>query len=957
MVKVNYRMRLMSAALTLVMVISCFFTMSFGVSATGEKDEVNTNDNLSVTNSLKYHDYSEKYKDAEKPLKTVGINPTENYKAEKDAKVKVGEHAGKNALIWSSNNGEITWDFEIEEEGKYAVRLTYFSLNPSAMDVQFELKLDGKLPFFEAGQIIIPKCFTSETEIVKDERGNDIRPKQVSYEDWVTSSICDNSGVLDTPFEFYLSKGKHSLTIEGAIANIAIEKIEFFNSAELPSYEEYSKGISAVKSDYNKVYEAEAPLYQSSSVLYPMYDRTSVDTSPSDPVKLRYNTIGQSNFATHGQYIVWTVEVPEDGYYYLGARIRQNLNSGTNSYRRLYVNGEVPFKEAEQIKFVFNNKWQDYVFGGENPWLIKLNKGENQLKLEVVSGDMTEVIYDLQELVTKANALYREIIMITGTSPDTYRDYHIDKEIAGFNKTVKELSAEAKAIFDKAIKLGNTKSGNFSAITKLKMLLDRFLEVPSEIPDSIGTLNSYCSGISSLMLTVKNQPLELDTITVSARPDNLSKKGKGFFGNLSFQTRAFLGSFVEDYSSIGTAEAGAESQIEVWINLGREQANVLKSMADSLFTTKTKIGVNISLVQQSLIQATLSGMSPDVVLFVAEGDPINLAMRGGLMPVSKFDTFSEVTKRFQKYSMDAYYYNGEYYAIPITETFPMMFYRTDIFENLELTPPNSWDELYKIIRVLQHNNLSVGIPNADSSNVMSVDTGIYATLMYQNGETFYADDLKTTNLDSDVGIKMFDMWTEFYKDYGLPHQFDFFNRFRSGDMPIGLSAYTLYGKLKQAAPEIDGLWEMMPIPGTIGEDGKINRAVCASSTCAVIMKGAKNPEGAWDFIDWFSDTEAQTAYGQEMEALLGPTGRHAPANVEALANLSWTYKEQQLIYEQWNESFVLPQIPGSYIVSRNLVNAFRKVVFSSNNPRETIVSYNKTIETEIARKRKEFNLD
>ena len=58
---------------------------------------------------------------------------------------------------------------------------------------------------------------------------------------------------------------------------------------------------------------------------------------------------------------------------------------------------------------------------------------------------------------------------------------------------------------------------------------------------------------------------------------------KGFFGNVVFQSKAFLGSFVEDYSSIGTAEAGAESHIEVWINLGREQANVLKSMADSLF--------------------------------------------------------------------------------------------------------------------------------------------------------------------------------------------------------------------------------------------------------------------------------------------------------------------------------------------------------------------------------------
>jgi len=956
LLKKKFGIRLLSAVLTVVMVFSCLAAVSFTALAATNEDVTATND-LSTTDLIKYHDYSEKNGEFDSPAEVISLNATENFKASNQAKVKVGDHAGKKALIWNSNNGEVTWSFEVKNAGNYCIKLTYFTLNESAMDVQLGLKLDGKTPFFEAGQLILPKCFKSETKILQDERGNDIRPKQVSYDEWITSSICDNTGILDTPFEFYLSAGKHTLTIEGAIANIAIEKIEFYNEKELPQYSDYAKGITAQNVDYTKVFEAENTLYHSSSILYPTYDRTSANSSPADPVKLRYNTIGQSNFSTHGQYIVWNVEAPEDGYYYIGARIRQNLNSGTNSYRRLYVNGEVPFKEAEQIKFKFNNKWQEYVFGGDTPWLIKLNKGENQLKLEVVSGDMTEVIYELQELVTKANALYREIIMITGTSPDSYRDYNIDKEIVGFNETVKELSKEAQDIFDKAIKLGNSKSGNFSAITKLKLLLDRFLETPAEIPDNIGTLNSYCSGISSLMLTVKSQPLELDTITVSTSKEKLETKKIGFFGNMVFQTKAFLGSFVEDYSSIGTGRDEAKSQIEVWINLGREQANVLKSMADSLFTPKTQIGVNISLVQQSLIQATLSGMSPDVVLFVAEGDPINLAMRGGLMPVSDFDTFEEVTKRFQKYSMDAYYYNGDYYAIPIAESFPMMFYRTDIFKNLGIEPPNTWDELYKIIRVLQHNNLSVGIPNADSSNVMAVDTGVFTSLMYQSGETFYSKDLKTTNLDSEVGIKVFDIWTEFYKDYGLPHQFDFFNRFRSGDMPIGLSVYTLYGKLKQAAPEIDGLWEMLPIPGTLREDGTINRSVCATSTCGVIMKGAKNPEGAWNFIDWFSDTEAQTTYGQEMEALLGPTGRHAPANVEALANLPWTYKEQQMIYQQWNQSFVLPQIPGSYIVNRNLVNAFRKVVFSSTNPRETIISYNKTIETEIERKRKEFNLD
>ena len=380
-------------------------------------------------------------------------------------------------------------------------------------------------------------------------------------------------------------------------------------------------------------------------------------------------------------------------------------------------------------------------------------------------------------------------------------------------------------------------------------------------------------------------------------------------------------------------------------------------MSDGMFTPNTGISVNISLVQQSLVQAVLSGMSPDVVLFVGGGEPVNLAMRGGLTPMSGFDTFANVTSRFQARSMDCYYYNGDYYAIPLTESFPMMFYRTDIFESLGIEPPNTWDDMYKIIRVLQQNNLTVGIPNADSSNVMSVDTGIFAMFMYQKGGKFYSDDFRKTNLGSEIGIEAFNMWTEFYKDYGLPNQFNFLNRFRSGDMPIGLSGYTFYGMLKQTAPEIEGLWEMTLVPGALDENGNINRSVCGSSSCAVIMKGSKNPKQAWKYIDWFTDTEAQSTYGQELEAILGSSSRFTPANIKALSNMPWTYGEQQLISSQWKEIFVMPQIPGSYIVDRNLINAFRKVVYSSANPRETIISYNNTIENEITRKRKEFNLD
>lgn len=52
----------------------------------------------------------------------------------------------------------------------------------------------------------------------------------------------------------------------------------------------------------------------------------------------------------------------------------------------------------------------------------------------------------------------------------------------------------------------------------------------------------------------------------------------------------------------------------------------------------------------------------------------------------------------------------------------------------------------------------------------------------------------------------------------------------------------------------------------------------------------------------------------------------------------------------------LPQVPGGYYVDRNLTNAFRRTVFYNRNYREALLEYNREIQLEITRKRREFGL-
>jgi ABC-type glycerol-3-phosphate transport system substrate-binding protein len=150
---------------------------------------------------------------------------------------------------------------------------------------------------------------------------------------------------------------------------------------------------------------------------------------------------------------------------------------------------------------------------------------------------------------------------------------------------------------------------------------------------------------------------------------------------------------------------------------------------------------------------------------------------------------------------------------------------------------------------------------------------------------------------------------------------------------------------------------MVPIPGTVRQDGSIDHSVIATGQGSIILNNAKDKEAAWKFVDWFSSAETQANFGRMIEALLGPAGRYPTANVKAFEKLPWLLKERQQLLEQWSNVKELPRVPGEYYVQRNLLNAFRSVVIKGENTRDTLDIYNADINMEIGRKRKEFGLE
>ena len=100
-----------------------------------------------------------------------------------------------------------------------------------------------------------------------------------------------------------------------------------------------------------------------------------------------------------------------------------------------------------------------------------------------------------------------------------------------------------------------------------------------------------------------------------------------------------------------------------------------------------------------------------------------------------------------------------------------MFYRTDVFDELGIDVPETWDEFLSIIPVIQRNNMEVGVPSAWTT---------FLTFLFQRGGEIYAEDKGSTVLSSNESYEAFRLYTRLFSDYGLSLSYDFFNRFRFG---------------------------------------------------------------------------------------------------------------------------------------------------------------------------------
>lgn len=903
-----------------------------------------------------------------------------DYTAEGDVQV-VTDYEGVSQALYTETGSMVSWKVNVPETGFYNIYMEYLIPKSRGVAAERVVYINGEIPFEDARNVSFTRIWTDGGEVKVDNQGNEIRPTQVEVYDWQGSYFKDNRGYIADPYLFYLEKGENVIGLEAENEPMVLRKLTVSTVRRLDSYEEYIAAqpdvqMSEAARNYMQTIEGEDSTNRSESSLYAKYDRSSPTTSPNSVTTTVLNYVGGDAWRSAGQWIEWEFEIPEDGYYNIMFKGRQNYSRGSVSNRCIYIDGEIPFSEMQEVSFEYDNDWNYKTLGNEEgeAYQFYLTAGQHTIRMEAALGGLGTILEELEDSTFRLNQIYRRVLVYTGPNPDKYRDYRIDINYPEVMEAMKLESMRLYKIVDDMVAYSGQKADQIATAQTVAQQLERFCEKPQKITLEFTTFKDNITAIGTAALNMSETKLDIDYLVISGTDKKPEEKKANVFTKLWHEIKSFAASFVVDYNAVGDVyDEGDDEVVKVWVLTGRDQGTILKSLVDESFTPQTGIKVNVEIVAaDALMNAVLAGRGPNVVLSVGAEQPVNYALRHASEDITQFDGWEEVLAPYSESSYEQFRLEDGIYGVPETQTFNVMFYRKDVLEELGLEVPQTWQDLIEMLPTIQGNNLSVGIPTAAGSSGAAAattavasttpDLSMYFSLLFQKGGDLYNAAGTKTTVDDEAGIKAFDEYVRYFNDYGIPTIYDFVSRFRSGEMPIGIQAYSVYNTLMVSAPEIRGLWDFTLIPGTerVDENGEtyIDRSdfITGSATMMIAEDDESLKQKSWEFMKWWANEDTQVRFGREIEALLGSSARYNTANKNAFVQLSWSVKDIETLSAQWDQTVGIREVPGGYFTGRHIANAIRKVLNAKVDSRETIIDYSIKINDEIVKKRKEFGM-
>ncbi len=839
-------------------------------------------------------------------------------------------------------------------DGLYEIWFTYQNTSQSVLPTEITLTLDGAIPFFELRRLKFESKWVDDGKVLLDRYGNQVAATPYAKNVFLGKGLADSAGRTATPFLFALSKGEHTLSLLCNDGAMKVTSITLKAPVQIPAYEHHdAPGENMI------LIEAERLAWRSASDLRGASEYNP-QLSPYNVDKKVINYLDGASFNMAGDKVAYAFTVEQPGYYQLGFYYRQNTKSDFPVYVDAAIDGVAPSQAAGKIPFAYGTGFQfmTAMIGGK-PMTVYLDKGTHTLSLLINCEILTPVYEGINQLLREINGLALEVVRLTGgITTDKYRDYNLTTYIPDLQKILYNWADRCDGMVDNMRPYAS--GGNmahFASLTVAANQLRALAKEPEDLPRRRSELNTGPNSVARILAqqlqSMTDNDLSIDQIYLFQQDAVLPEKAGGGVQALEGIKR-FASSFAKQDYQAGKADNG---RLQVWMARPRQYVEILQNMIDTRFTPKTGIEVDLSIMPdaQKLVLANASGTSPDVAISVQYVIPSSLDIRGALYDLTQFDDFASVASRFPSGLFIPYILGNGVYAIPETINFWVMFYRTDIFQALNIPVPDTLDEVKAILPELQRRNMNFYFPTAGMVG-MKVFPGTLP-LILQSGGSIYGDTLGNTTLDTEASLKGFRELTDLFTIYNMPPDVPapgFYQQFRDGTLPIGIADMATYNLLTNAAPEISSLWDIALFPGLTNEDGIVERWTTGGAETDIMFKNTGMAKEGWEFLKWWSSEQTQAEFGNTLQSTYGSEYIWPTANTKAFAQLPIQSSHKKVITEQSKWMTEAPWVLGTYMLERELSNAYITVVVDGTEPRRAMDTAVKRINRETYRKLEEF---
>ncbi len=866
---------------------------------------------------------------------------------------------------WHSEDGvpvpqgeSVTVIITVQEDALWYPVMTYRMTENNILDNIYSLQLDGETPYTECATLSLDGLWLFNGVYEHDRYGNEVIGMPVKAYEMQTQGLMGRAALYAEGMGLYLTAGEHELTFtckEGAFVlydiSLTVPAAALMDFAEDTVQKLTGSALISIQAE--SMPRRNNPNIRSAS----QYDTALTPYSGTTKV---INYIEDMSYRYGGDCLYYDFTIAQEGWYGLALRARQAEKANFPVFRNFYIDGEIPSQSFWNAAFLYDLNFNNQIVKTEagDTALMYLTAGTHTLCIQTSLNPVRGAIEELNRISGEMSALALELSKITGGNTDRFRDFkpedfdfHIEDDLLRWIDELNAVYADLAALSPTPKNVGELSNIRVAveALTKLS-------QKPNDLPKY---LNEFASSPSSarayvvMMVEQLNQsPLGLDSIHFFQSEGSLPK-GLGFFSNIAATVQRFGASFgAQEYAA---ADVVDETHLQVWVARPRQYLEIMQRMADTMFTPQSGIVVDFSLMPDAnkLILSNASGSAPDVAVAIASGLTYDLAVRGALADMRQFDTFKEVGQRFPAGLMIPGVCDNGMYALPETFNFTVLFYRKDILDSLNLTVPDSMEEVLEMLPILRRYGLNFNnfVANAIGYKGFSITT----PYIFQSGGTLYQEGTYLSALGEEEALAGIRLLADSFVVYDMDYEIaSFYQAFRDGTLPLGTGNYAMYNLLMNAAPEIADQWGIALYPGVTDADGVVQRWTSGAAESSVIFSSSDMLQESWDFLDWWMSDEVQTEFAYILQSTLGNEYLWNSANLNAFAASPWPAADKQVIAQQLMWTYEAPRTLGSYMVERELSNAINAIALDGKNLRSIMDEAIKRIDREVARKLEEF---